>query len=119
MPLNNPIGALTIQETQVFNGASPIVWTDLDLSATIGAGARLVLIKIDPGSTGKSVAVRKNGDTDEFYESNQYCFGCAKTGTGVSGIQNVFMVATDNNGIIEWRTETSATMTIDVIGFVE
>lgn len=111
---------LTIAETEVFNGTSPTVWTDLDLSGTIGAQATLVLIKLFiPAYV--EVVFRKNGDTDERYVDPPE----AKY-TGVSGgdlarnIHQDFLVATDAAGKIEWKTEAAtAGTTIDIIAYIK
>ena len=121
MPLSNPpAGAvLTVAETQVFNGAAPTAWTDLDLSATIGSQSTLVLIKFKGDGTQQIVAVRQNGDTDEFYETaaEGYNSGTVQA-KGVAG-HKVLLVATDSTGKIEWKANNTDVTTIDVISYIK
>lgn len=109
---------LTVAEAEVFNGLSPSEsWTDLDLSGTIGSNAALVLLKF--GATlDKKIAVRKNGDTDEFYHSLAEIGGCALY-SHKGATHGVLIVATDAAGIIEWYTEAAETTTIDVIAYIK
>ena len=110
---------LIVAETEVFNGTSPTVWTDLDLSGTVGAQATLVLLKIKPTSHFTAVAVRKNGDTDEFYGATDYPASMAFGISQVAGIHFVLMAATDTAGKIEWISENAETITIDIIAYIK
>lgn len=123
MPIDNPAivvpgAALVITEIEVFNGASPTVWTDLDLSAVVGANPALVVLKVYTGGASRDIAFRKNGDTDQFYDTDT---------TSARGAALVFtkpfcvvIVATDADGIVEWITDVSyATTTIDVIAYIK
>ena len=110
--------ALTVAETQVCSGTSPTAWTDLDLSGTIGAQATLVLLKVFY-ATGLAFAVRKNGDTDEFLGATaSQISGCAQCYCA-SGDYGVLLVATDNTGKIEWRTNVAIAVTVDVIAYIK
>jgi len=114
------VGAtLIVAETEVFNAAAPVAWTDLDLSGTIGANTALVLLKIiQNGAVVRTVAFRKNGDTDEFYLAST-SIGCA-LGDTASTNHAVFLVATDSSGVIEWITEgDSQPATIDVMAYIK
>ena len=109
--------ALTVAQTEVFVGASPIAWTDLDLSGTIGANSALVLLKFARTAAGTTYyAIRKNGDVDEFYSGAVN--GCA-TGIGSTTLWGVFLVATDANGVIEWKSGAAVDTTIDVITYIK
>jgi hypothetical protein len=115
--LFNPGAILKVAETQVYNAAAPIIWTDLDLSSVVGAQVALVIIKVINITTNlRTLAVRKNGDTDDFYEGSA-SYGCAesdiKTSTHV-----VFLVFTDSTGKIEWKTEEAQTVVIDIMGYM-
>lgn len=113
-----PGASLTVAETEVFNGTSPAAWADLDLSGTVGANPALVVLKAyPPGSLSKYIAVRKKGDTDEFYAGSDAA-GCAWIDTSAQ-IHFVLVVATDGNGFIQWKTGGAETWTIDVIGYVK
>lgn len=120
MKINNPGGGaeLTVAETQVYNANAPLAWTDLDLSAVVGARPALVLLKLWMDAGGDPFAVRKNGDTDEFYIAGA---------TNAEGVACVLLngaghrcvaVATDDNGIIEIRGGQVAACTIDLIAFL-
>lgn len=111
---------LTVTETQVFAGAPPAAWTDLDLSGTIGSQATLVWLKFctASGSILNCVAVRKNGDTDEFFHTT--ASGCALGDQNLEALHVVLLVATDAAGIIEWRTETQpGDARVDVMGYIK
>lgn len=108
---------LTIAETQVFSGTSPTTWTDLDLSGVIGANPTLVLLKCGHATLSNTYAVRKNGDTDEFYQAN-YSAGVANGEIGA--IHLALLVATDSAGIIEWTTRrANAGTTVDIIAYIK
>lgn len=113
--------SLTVSETEVFNGTSPTSWTDLNLSSTVGSQSTLVLLKIRDGSSGSTIAVRKNGDTDVFYNTSipqGSGYGVAAF-TSLSTLLAVLLVATDSAGKIEWRTEVARTITIDIIAYIK
>ena len=72
------------------------------------------------GTGGKSVSFRKNGDTDDFYNvAVSESYGMALVSAGTAAVHMVVMVATDNLGKIEWKTETAETYTLDIIAFVK
>ncbi len=113
---------LTIAETEVFSGTSPTEWTDLDLSGVVGSNLALVLLKI--GSTGNpaATAVRKDGETDEFWSDDSsvaaVAYGAAFAKIFV-GIHAVVIVATSAAGIIEWKTDAAVATTIDIIAYIK
>lgn len=112
---------LTVAETEVFNGNTPAAaaWTDLDLSGTVGANAALVLLKFWINVDLKSIAFRKNGDTDEFYTTDLVPGGCA-LGRSNAGLFMVFIVCTDATGKIEWKCEDlNEPVTIDVMAYIK
>jgi len=109
---------LVVAETPVFNGNSPgvVAWTDLDLSAVVGAQPALVLIKI-AGSV-SDYHVRKNGDADDFTGAIASAWGCASS-RGDAVQHTVLLVATDDAGVIEWKASIINTpVQIDIIGYV-
>lgn len=95
--------------TEVHNAATPTSYTDLDLSAVIGATQKVVLLKVVTGAFGagnRNFNFRPNGDT-----------GAWTYATGASGCANLYMIAsnagwvtvkTDTAGIIEWECPDSA-----------
>ncbi len=110
--------SLTVAETEVFNDTSPTSWTDLNLSATIGAQASLVLLKVF--STGVGLyAFRKNGDTDNFYANTSTPAGCAMVDIPPVEKHMVIIVATDAAGVIEWIAENAQTTTLDIIAYIK
>ena len=113
-----PPAALTVAETEVFNGKAPTSWTDLDLSGTVGLQATLVLVKVLAPTYVTRYAFRRNGDTDELYGNG------FETGAHyVHGDPNVFGIAivlTDTSGVIEWKSSSANyDMTVDVIGYIK
>jgi len=113
---------LTVAETEVLDVTTPnpSIWTDLDVSGTVGSNPALLLIKIDADTDVGAVAVRKNGDTDEFLDPAIDAKGAALAKHG-AGTHLVLMVATDNNGIIEWYStgKDDAHFTIDIIAYIK
>lgn len=110
---------LTISETEVFSGTAPTSWTDLDLSGVVGSQKALVLLKILLPTSTRAVAVRANGDTDEFFSSNAFGQGAALFMSRPSE-HFVVIVTTDANGVIEWRAETATgSTTVDIIAFIK
>jgi len=111
--------ALYLNDVEVYNGASPIAWTDLDLSGTVGIQNTLVILKItETGNVGVvDSAFRRNGDTDEFYQATRHSLACGYGGQN-SAFHSVIMVVTDGAGIVEWITAAARTVTIDIIGFI-
>jgi len=119
MPISNPApsAVLVIAETQRFVGTAPISWTDLDFNGIIGYHEALILIKIKCENN-QRVAVRKNGDSDEFYDTADVPKGAAM-GESASGEHIVFLVATDSSARIEWKCQNaSAAATVDLMGWI-
>jgi len=109
---------LTVAETEVFNGTEVSSWTDLNLSGVVGANPALVLLKVNGDAV--DFAVRKNGDTDEFFDTDTSLSSGAALLTTSSALYGVLIVATDASGIIEWITDgASETVTIDVIAYIK
>lgn len=106
----------TYSGAEVFSGASPVAWTDLDLSGTIGAVRAWVFLKIDASGDMNATAVRTNGDGDEFWDNaaDADAYGTA-LGHHTSGVHLVLQAVTDASGVIEWKTETTQTATVDLI----
>jgi len=115
VPAEVDVGAtLTVAETEVFDGNSPDAWTDLDLSAVVGANPALVLLKIYADN--RTFAVRKNGDTDEFYVAAP---DGASAGVQGGTIHMALLVATDAAGIIEWICSGAVATTVDIIAYIK
>lgn len=120
MTVNNPgvAAKLTVAETEVFSGTSPTTWTDLDLSAVVGANYAEVMLKVYSATANKGMAFRKKGDTDEFLEGVQFITGVACVHVYNAGRHYVVKVFTNAAGVIQWKHETASTVTIDVMGFI-
>lgn len=109
---------LFIEETEVHNGNSPVAWTDLDLSAVVGDNPALVLLKFTrPGGATENMAVRRNGDADQFYSVDVEPKGTALIGMPIN-IHAALWVATDEHGIIEWITSLAEVDVIDVMAYI-
>lgn len=117
MNVNNPASGASVNYsgTQVFSGTSPTSWTDLDVSAVTGAKTSLVVLGINKGAQSGNVAVRRNGDTDEYYDSSMQGAAC---GVVTTNDYIVVICFTDDAGVIEWRTEGAEATTVDVIGYI-
>jgi len=115
----DPGSKLFVAETEVFNGTSPIVWTDLDLGYTVGITYALVLLKIVGPTVTGAIAFRKNGDTDEFYDptGDINASGCVLF-KARNHVHHVVIVAADILGKIEWITEVAQTLTVDIIAYI-
>ena len=107
-------------EAEVYNGTAPTSWTNLDLSGTVGSNAALVLLKFhSTQATIGHIAVRKNGDADEFYYTGTNCYGVAR-GTEFETAYMVLLVAADSSGIIEWKCQSARTgTTVDIIAYIK
>jgi len=110
--------SLTFATTQVFNGTSPTSWTDLNLSAVVGANQAIVLLKVsfqDP--TVREISFRKNGDTDQFFGHVAYAHGVATT-VGSNTIPSSYvLIVTDSSGIVEWITAAANTAILNLEAF--
>ena len=94
----------------VVNGvAAPLVYTDLDLSAVVGARRVLVFLKVrDDAAVNSAYTFRPNGDGDN-YESKTM---------GAASLAMNFLVCTDAAGIIEWYRGNAALTSIWVVGYM-
>jgi len=116
MGISNPLGVLlSIVETEVFVGACSNVFTNLDLSAVVGAGPALVVIKVENREAGaQNYFFRSDGEV-ELVQS----ISGNGTGTIQAGQFLDFLTRTSPLGIIEWRGSNDAqAVTIDVIAYV-
>jgi hypothetical protein len=104
--------------TTVYSGNAVNAWTDLDLSATIGAHPTLVYLSIAYGSA-LTVSLRPNGDTTEWYRAAYCCSGGTSRAIVASG-GTCLITVTDANGILEWRTNaTGAGCVIKLLGYIQ
>jgi len=111
--------SLTVGETVVFNTTltASATWQDLDLSGTVGAKTTFCLFKvISDDATARRYAVRKNGDTADYY-------GGAFTSLSSTSARNLYHTVvgcfTDSSGVIEHITLTNATtITLTLMGYI-
>jgi len=113
-------GALTIAETEVFNGTSPnpSAWTDLDLSAVVGVNTAFVLLRFyNADAAARYTGFRINGET-EVSIFDQGPFSTEQIGATSFGYG---LCLTDTNGVIEWYYSDvgQAGVTIDVIAYIK
>lgn len=112
-------GALiAFPNTEVFDGSgnTPNAFTELDMSAVVGANSAVVLLRIYEGvNDAGTIAFRKNG---EAVDSDKY--GCAGTDTlGASSIIYLIIV-TDNAGKVEWKCQNTVLLvTVTVEAYIK
>ena len=97
---------VTFVTTQVFSGTSPTTFTDLDLSAVVGANQAIVIIKwncTDLDAT-RILKTRKNGEALTTDWSN---LSGTRMLTGAPAGHT--LTVTDTSGIIEWLAEAALT----------
>ena len=107
--------SVTFIDTEVFSGTTPTSITDLDLSATVGATTRLVLLQIVANVSTIIHFMTNGGDTTAFQGREG-----ANTMEFVSG-QNQTLMAwckTDSGGIIEWDSSSGVSVSLKVIAYM-
>jgi len=108
-------GVLTIGETGVFAGNPPDAYTDLDLSAVVGAQAVLVMLRFRDDTGNGNYSVRRNGDAQD-YEGGD---GANCGSTGNTGLSCCLITPTDSSGVVEWEaTDALGDTTVDVIAWI-
>tara|TARA_Y100000310_G_scaffold320477_1_gene376974 strand:+ start:1503 stop:1979 length:477 start_codon:yes stop_codon:yes gene_type:complete len=112
------LSALTVAQTEVYSAAAPTTWTDLDLSGTIGSQVTVVILKLTSAYGYRTVAFRKNGDTEERFQVNRQS-GLSVVDLAVAGVACTVLVLSDASGVIEWKAEMADTTTIDVIAYIK
>ena len=100
--------------------SSPESWTELDLSSVVGENTALVILSVSAATTMDAVAVRRNGDTDEYQNTgDDSAFGCASGFYNATDAALVLICVTDAAGVIEWITESSQTATVKLIAYIK
>jgi len=98
----NPTPAPTVvqDDTVVYSAAAPVAWTDLDLSAAIGARACMVILQIRNLEAAVTCAYRfrQNGDIGVYTNLS----GISNLDTINQGTMGDVLVRTDAAGIVEW-----------------
>jgi hypothetical protein len=100
-------------ETEVFSGALPTSWVDLDLSSVVGSNNSMVLIKYNGNRT---ISLRPNGETEDWAEGGS----SAQRSISIIGehYPQLGLIITDSNGIIEWSAFLSGTGTLSVVFYL-
>jgi len=118
MNVSNPgsVRSMVYNEVNVYNAAGVATWSDLDLSAVVGA--KLTLVTLKAMSPSNTIAFRTKGDTDEHYQ----LLSAAGKGTCLSDLTNNIWTEltlwTDSSGVVQVRMEDTDNYTIDVIGYI-
>lgn len=109
---------LVVAQTEVFDGAAPTTFTDLDLSGVVGANLAVVILKVTQSSSASStVAFRQNGDGDNSYPGGDRTMGVGGADIQQSIFANL-VVITDSAGKVEWKAQAADTFTIDVVAYL-
>jgi len=117
---SQPWSVLTIAKTEVFSGNSPnpSAWTDLNINAVVGANVALVILAVKCAD-GSYLAVRQNGDTDEYFRAHTAAFGAGFL-AGSTNVYAVLVVPTNASGVIEWKAQTvDSPVVINVIAYLK
>jgi hypothetical protein len=102
----------------VFSGTSPNAYTDLDLSAVVGANRAYVILKLICTSASLTVKFRTNGSSLDQGAAAGYGGGLT-SGLYSQNYEIYIMVLTDAAGVIEWWTSAASSgTTVDLIAYV-
>jgi hypothetical protein len=113
--VRNLPGTLQLEDVEVYAGAAPIVFTDLDLSTWTGKRSVWVMLRHSKTAhtADAAIAWRKNGEAKFTGTSGiNYSAGVATTAYGM------VLVKTDTNGIIEWTAGNADACTVRLEGFI-
>ena len=107
--------------TEVFDGNAPSSYTDLDLSAVVGANSAMVYLRVKHCTNLYDIYYfRVNGETEGVSVDTTYATGgvsvCDPVGDG--GIEYVIVV-TDSAGIVEWLSNNQHATKINVIAYIK
>ena len=104
--------------TEKFNGTTPNIWTDLDLSSVVGANRVLVYLRVTC-SVANQIVFRTNGDALSVGSDGNDLgvTGC----TPPAGGGGFVLVMTDTAGIVEWGSllNQGGTATVTVSGYIK
>jgi hypothetical protein len=106
-----------VDSTQVFSGTAPTTYTDLDLSAVIGANQKMVMLKVTSPENG-AITFRRNGDTSDYHptgNTGEYGGVCSCNLYGTVADQSgMIIVKTDTSGVVEWFKDDADAVVINV-----
>jgi len=101
--------------SQVFSGASPTSFTDLNLSAIVGANYAFVVLKVTNSTGGYLFTARTNGET--AIVGNSTWGGGTSLAALVDNTIAYIALETDSAGIIEIKGDVNNNITINLIGY--
>lgn len=105
---------LNLNSGSVFNGDALSTWTDLDLSSVVGNNYAMVILKVRNFTNQEFIAhFRQNGDTDDQLIGADVN---TRVVLGNNGVGQVYVI-TDENGIVEWKSNNTGASEIEVIAF--
>lgn len=101
------------------NADAPTSWTDLDLSAVVGARHVLAALKLKNRDASYKLIYlfRRNGETEDVADAYGLA-GMNNTVDLAAGKIVHFVLETDENGIIEWKTSQAEKADIWVLGYI-
>jgi hypothetical protein len=93
---------------------------DLDLSGIVGARSALVLLKVLASATATVVFKTHGGTgtTAEWQGTGGNAGGCSKLYLSGAAAQGYAVLMTDSGGLVEVSADSTALLTITVVGFV-
>jgi len=104
--------------TEVFNGTGSTSYTDLDLSSVIGVNQKMVMLKVNMGTTGGYYSSFKMKGTSGTFPNTSNPVGTASLVLSNSGESGYVIVPTDTSGVVQWRINTGTpSYTINVVAY--
>jgi hypothetical protein len=112
--------ALKWSGATVHNSTVPSSWTDLDLSAIIGAKQTIVVLEVrnSTGSANGRVSFRPNGSSYETGGSVNFENAAVVNYDAILNCGGLAICTTDANGILEMKGISGQTVTIKLLGFI-
>lgn len=112
--------AVIYSGTEVFaDAAAPQSYTDLDLSAVVGANRALVHLKVkNTSGSSRTFVFRTNGESDEVgYSTPDPESGATCAAYIRPGYIGYFTVLTDASGIIEWKAAGTTNASVNLLTY--
>ena len=104
---------------QVFSGASPTNWTDLDLSSIVGQTQSIVMIKAKFINNARPVGFRPNGDDESWVLGSITNNKSVSLISAASDETATGIITTDESGIVEWKThEEWGSVVLSVVSYL-
>ena len=111
------IGQVSVAATSVYNAAAPVAFTDLDLSAQIGAVTAVVMLRVEnnAGAQDSQYQFRENGFAKAIGGSSSA--GGASMALIIHACAVYIIVKTDAAGVIEWIASDANSTQIYLIAY--